>query len=71
MYMRKMYANVMVENKSLQSEMMKKTQNNDKLMEALRDINSMIAKGSDLRLGNAKAQLTTLCRNAVKKNNLY
>ena len=53
-YMKKMYANVMVENKSLQAEMMKKSQNNDGLMDALREINSMIAMGSDLRLGNSK-----------------
>lgn len=69
--MKKMYAGVMVENKSLQTEMNKKSQNNDKLMEALREINGMISRGGDLRVGVSKTQVTTLSRNAVKKNNLY
>lgn len=35
--------------------MLKKNSNNDGLMEALREINYMIAKGSELRLGQAKS----------------
>ena len=51
--------------------MLKKSRNNDGLMDALREVNSMIAKGSELRVGNSKTQVTALCRNAVKKNNLH
>jgi Bardet-Biedl syndrome 2 protein len=70
-YMKKMYANIKVENASIQSELLKKQQNNDTLMEGLKEINSMINMASNLRVGNAKSQITTLCRNAVKKNNLF
>jgi hypothetical protein len=39
-------------------------------MNSLKEVNSMINKASQLRVGNSKATITTMCRNAVKKNNL-
>nr|CAI39046.1 BBS2, putative [Paramecium tetraurelia] len=68
--MQKMYANVMVQNKAIQSELYKKKQNNDILMNNLKEVNAMISNASQLRVGNAKIAITNMCRNAVKKNNL-
>lgn len=39
-------------------------------MNSLKEVNSMINKASQLRVGGAKVTITTMCRNAVKKNNL-
>ena len=66
-----MYSNVMVENKNLTTELMKRKQNNDILMDALKELNQMISKASNLRTGSCKNKVTNLCRNAIKNNNLF
>ena len=40
-------------------------------MDGLRTINSMINKASNLRVGEAKTKVTSLCRNAIKTNHLH
>lgn len=70
-YMKRMYASVMIENDKIQDELLKKARNQHVLMDALKDVSQMISKASDLRVGASKQHLTTACRNAIKKNNLY
>lgn len=70
-YVRKYYTEVMNENKSLMTELQKKKQNNETLMNALRKVNSMIQKASNLRMGQAKTRITAMCRKAIKSNNLH
>ena len=50
--MRKMYANVFSENKSLIMELEKRHKNHKSLLEALRKVNTMINKASNLRRSN-------------------
>jgi hypothetical protein len=40
-------------------------------MDALRQINTMISYGSNIRIGKFKDSITSMCRNAVKSKNLY
>lgn len=61
-YMKKYYSDVMVQNKSLMTELLKRKSNNDILMASLKDLNQMISKASNLRLGTHKTKVTTLCR---------
>ena len=49
--MKKLYSNIMVQNKAIQSELIKKNQNTDILITNLKSVNSMISKGSELRVG--------------------
>ena len=44
----------MVQNKAIQSELIKKNQNTDILITNLKSVNSMISKGSVLRVGQSK-----------------
>jgi Bardet-Biedl syndrome 2 protein len=47
-----------------------RAQNHETLLTALKDVNQMIQKASNLRLGKAKARVVTDCRSAVKNNNM-
>ncbi len=40
-------------------------------MDGLREVNSMINKASNLRVGQFKTKVTNLCRQAIKENNLH
>jgi signal transduction histidine kinase len=46
---RKMYSNVLHENRALIRELEKRTKNHKHLLEALREVNKMIQKASNLR----------------------
>ncbi|KAL4450366.1 hypothetical protein ABPG74_009072 [Tetrahymena malaccensis] len=70
-FMKKYYTDVMVQNKNLMTELLKRKTNNDILMSSLKEVNSMISKASNLRLGQFKAKVTTLCRTAVKNKDLF
>lgn len=61
----------MVQNKAIHSEILKKSQNSEILMKNLKEVNNMISKASELRVGSAKNNITTLCRQSIKNNNLY
>ena len=39
-------------------------------MDALREVNSIIQRGSRLRVGGAKTRVVQSCRNALKKNDV-
>ncbi|KRX11170.1 WD40-repeat-containing domain [Pseudocohnilembus persalinus] len=70
-YMRKYYNDVMGENRTLMTELTKRKQNQEILQNSLKQLNSMINKGSNLRLGQYKQKVTNLCRNAIKSNQLF
>lgn len=70
-FMRKYYTDVMGENKNLTTELTKRNSNNETLMNGLKQINSMINKASNLRIGSHKSRVTNLCRAAIKSNNLH
>ena len=53
------------------TELIKKKKNNGILMNSLKEINSMINKAANLRVGNAKTIVTSLCRNAIKNKDFY
>jgi Bardet-Biedl syndrome 2 protein len=68
--MMKYYTNLNTENQKMSGELLKKAANHKSLLEALKEINMLINKAANLRMGNAKAKVVSLCRAAVKKNNL-
>ncbi|EGR29382.1 hypothetical protein IMG5_156790 [Ichthyophthirius multifiliis] len=70
-FMKKYYSDVMVQNNNLMTELIKRKKNNNILMSSLKEINSMINKASNIRLGNAKTRVTTLCRNAIKNKDFF
>ena len=53
-FMKKHYANVMAENQTLVTELLKRKNNNDILMDSLREVNAMINKASNIRIGKYK-----------------
>eukprot|EP01015_Nassula_variabilis_P027815 TRINITY_DN5741_c0_g1_i2.p1 TRINITY_DN5741_c0_g1~~TRINITY_DN5741_c0_g1_i2.p1 ORF type:complete len:139 (-),score=18.49 TRINITY_DN5741_c0_g1_i2:50-466(-) len=69
--MKRMYGNLMIENRKLTAELLKKINNHQTLTAELKKINSFISKASNLRIGQAKAKIVTLCREAIKNNNLF
>lgn len=40
-------------------------------MAALKKVNAMIGKASNMRMGKYKTNITTLCRKAIKNNKLH
>ena len=63
---KKMYSNVLHENKALISELDKRTNNHKELLKALREVNNMINKAANLRFGKFKSKVVSLCRSAIK-----
>lgn len=61
----------MNENKTLMTELQKRKSNNEVLMAALKKVNAMIGKASNMRMGKYKTNITTLCRKAIKNNKLH
>lgn len=47
-----------------------RAQNHENLLAALKEVNQMIQKAANLRVGKAKARVIADCRAAVKANNL-
>ena len=81
---RKMYSNVLHENKALITELDKRSTNHKQLLASLRLVNNMINKAANLRcnfsgffvgllliVGKYKSKVVSLCRNAIKTNNMY
>jgi len=57
-------------NRDLRIEHTKRKDNHSYLMDALREVNSIIQRGSRLRVGGAKTRVVQSCRNALKKNDV-
>ncbi len=70
-YMRGMYKDLYDLNKDLIGEFMKRANNHNQLLIALKDVNQMIQKASRLRFGEAKRRVVTDARNAIKNNNIH
>jgi len=47
-----------------------RAQNQETLLNALKEVNQMIQKAANLRAGKAKARVVADCRTAVKSNNM-
>ena len=68
--MRRHYAELYTLNTSLVAEYVKRANNHQALLAALKDVNHMIQKASNLRMGTAKSTVVTQCRQAIKANNI-
>ena len=64
------YSNLYGLNNELIGEYAKRANNHAALLERLKEVNAMISKGANLRVGKAKARVVKSCREAIKKNNL-
>lgn len=69
--MRKMYTELFTLNNELIGEYTKRSNNHQNLLNALKEVNQMIQKAARLRVGKAKTQVVTACRNAIKSNNIH
>lgn len=67
--MKKMYSSLYEVNRELMGEYMKRSNNHTELLAALKDVNSMIQKAANLRVGNAKTSVVNDCRAAIKAKN--
>lgn len=68
--MRKAYTELSGMNTSLISSYNIRAQNHNTLLGSLKEVNQMIQKAANLRVGKAKTSLIAECRAAVKANNL-
>ena len=66
--MRALYASLFHLNGELIGEYAKRSNNHVALLDALKSVNVMISRASNLRCGKAKARVVTECRAAIKAN---
>jgi len=69
--MRNCYAELWELNQSQIAEYTKRATNHTKLLSSLKEVNNMIQKAAQLRVGKAKAKVVSDCRNAIKSNNVH
>ncbi|CUG90518.1 Hypothetical protein, putative [Bodo saltans] len=69
--MKKMYGSLYEVNRELMGEYLKRSNNHNELLAALKEVNTMIQKAGQLRLGQAKQRLINECRSAIKANNIH
>lgn len=68
--MRRAYAELFALNNQLVANYNLRAQNHEGLLVALKEVNQMIQRASNLRVGKAKSSLVADCRAAVKANNM-
>lgn len=68
--MRRAYTELFSLNNQLISNYNLRANNHESLMSSLKDVNVMIQKSANLRVGKAKATLISDCRSAVKANDM-
>ena len=68
--MRRAYTELSGMNNQLVQSYNTRSQNHDTLLNALKEVNQMIQKASNLRLGKAKSRVVADCRAAVKNNQM-
>ena len=68
--MKKWYNQLYDINQDLVSGYKIRVNNNQELMETLKDVNMIIQKAGRLRAGKSKTKVITECRNAIKTNNV-
>jgi|Transcript_82697 Bardet-Biedl syndrome 2 protein len=69
--MKKMYSSLYDVNRELIGEYIKRANNHNELLSALKEVNAMIQKAARLRIGAAKTKVITECRNSIKSNNIH
>lgn len=70
-HVKKMYGALYEINRELMGEYMKRSNNHNELLAALKEVNAMIQRAGKLRVGTAKTFLISECRNAIKANNIH
>ena len=68
--MRRAYTELNALNQQLVIGYNVRAQNHENLLAALKEVNQMIQKAANLRVGKAKARVIADCRAAVKVNNM-
>eukprot|EP00899_Mesostigma_viride_P018346 jgi/Mesvir1/26512/Mv16169-RA.1 len=68
--MKQMYSELYDLNRELIMEHTKGSTNHEELLAALKQVNKMIQKASQLRVGPSKTRMVAACRNAIKANNI-
>ncbi|KAF4043827.1 Ciliary BBSome complex subunit 2 [Phytophthora infestans] len=69
--MRRFYSELFSLNNQLLGEYTKRSTNHQALLDALKEVNSMIQLAARLRFGNAKSTVIAACRKAIKNNNIH
>jgi len=69
--LKKVYTKLQQDNGELVAEHMKRQNNHEQLVNCLKEINLMINKAANLRVGSAQARIVALCRSAIKANNTH
>lgn len=68
--MRRSYSSLFTLNNQLLGEYMKRKNNQQALLKALKEVNTMIQVTGNLRYGNAKTRAISACRKAIQTNNM-
>ena len=68
--MRRAYTDLQTTNNQLISGYNIRAQNHESLLNALKEVNLMIQRAANLRIGKAKTKVVMECRQAVKTNSL-
>ncbi|TYZ62528.1 hypothetical protein PybrP1_012710 [[Pythium] brassicae (nom. inval.)] len=69
--MRRYYSELFTLNNQLLGEYTKRNTNHQALLDALKEVNSMIQLAARLRFGSAKSTVVAACRKAIKNNNIH
>lgn len=69
--LKKVYTKLQQDNGELIAEHTKRQNNYEQLVNCLKEINLMINKAANLRVGSAQARIVGLCRAAIKANNTH
>lgn len=69
--LKKVFAGLHKTNGELIGEYNKRATNHQQLLSQLKEVNLMIQKASNLRVGSAKTRVVAACRAAIKKNNIH
>jgi len=68
--MRRTYTELYTRNRAMIGEHKIRSNNHEELLVCLKKVNHMIQKAGRLRVGEAKTKVVSLCRNALKTNNM-
>lgn len=68
--MKKLYTNLYEINRDLITEYKKRENNHQGLLDNLKQVNQMVQRAANLRVGAPKARIIAACRGAIKANNI-
>jgi len=69
--LKKVYSALQQDNGLLVAEYMKRQNNYEQLVKCLKEINLMINKAANLRVGPIQSKIVSMCRAAIKANNTH